>query len=413
MKQIILLLVFITTIISANTNRSLYIKKYKNEKKIALIIGNNDYQHFSKLKNSKNDASDMRYTLSNLGFEVLYLENGTLRDMKKIVKKFGYKLKHSGVGFFYYAGHGLEVEGKNYLIPTNAKIDDKEDVEFESLAVNRIIKKMEYSKNRLNIVVLDACRNDPFSRGGGGGLAPINNAKGMYIAFATAPGEVASDGSERNGLFTKYLIENIQKSNITLNEVFKKTRQSVYERSNAKQMPWTSSSIIGDFYFKVDGNVNYQQKNDNTNELLLKRLADLEKKLNIQKEQNNKNIWIDHDTGLIWQDEPYTYKEKEAYKFNDYYGQNYGKVLDWKKAKRYCKNLILSGYSDWYLPTKDQLKDLYKKKDRLKNVVSDYYWSSSSYTSNSNYAWDIYFKNGYVFNHYKSYKGYIRCVHDK
>jgi len=252
--KILLLLVFINTTLLASNDRALkYIKQYKGESKVALVIGNSSYKHFAKLKNAKNDAYDMKEILKKLGFEVLYVENGTLREMKKSTRAFSKKLSHGGVGMFYYAGHGIEVEGKNYLIPINANIPDKNEVEYETLAADMVIDKMEDSNNRLNIVVLDACRNDPFSRGGGG-LAQINSAKGMYISYATAPGEVASDGSGRNGLFTKHLIKNINQPNQTLNEVFKQTRMAVYKESKERQLPWSNSSVIGDFYFKLEEN---------------------------------------------------------------------------------------------------------------------------------------------------------------
>lgn len=255
-----LLLLIVPILLFANQDRAIYIKKYKNESKTALVIGNNNYKHFSKLKNSKNDARDMKRVLNKLGFNVIYLENGNLRDMKKSVRKFTKKLRNGGVGFFYYAGHGVEVDGENFLIPYDAQIPEKNEVEYESLPVNMVVDKMEDSNNRLNIVVLDACRNDPFSRSGGGGLAQINNARGMYIAYATAPGQVASDGSGKNGLFTKHLISNISKPNLKLNDVFAKTRAGVYEDSYNKQLPWTSSSVIGDFYFNIDTDIKYVPK---------------------------------------------------------------------------------------------------------------------------------------------------------
>jgi len=250
--KIILSLFLLLLFAEAGSDRSIYRKKYSNENKVALVIGNSNYTHFSRLKNTLNDARDMQKILKSKGFDVLYLQNGNLEDMETMVDKFSTKLGEGGVGFFYYAGHGLEVDGKNYLVPIGADISKKNKVKYRSLPVDMIIDEMEDSHNRLNIIVLDACRNDPFSRGGGG-LAQINNAKGMYIAFATAPGEVASDGeSGSNGLFTRYLIRNINKPGLTLNEVFKKTRASVYQESHKKQMPWTSSSVIGDFYFQGD-----------------------------------------------------------------------------------------------------------------------------------------------------------------
>ncbi len=145
----------------------------------------------------------MAKMLKKKGFNVLYLEDSSLKKIKNIVRKFSSKLKDSGVGFFYYAGHGVEVENINYLISLGADIIQKSDVEFESLSINYIIRQMENSHNRLNIVVLDACRNDPFSRGGGG-LAQINNTKGIYIAFATSPGDVASELLMNDAFYIKF-----------------------------------------------------------------------------------------------------------------------------------------------------------------------------------------------------------------
>jgi hypothetical protein len=251
-KYIFLLIPFL--LIASTNDRALYIKKYSKESKTALIIGNANYEYFSKLKNTTNDAKDMKNLLESKGFKVHYLENATLRQMKKTLRKFAYDIKNGGVGMLYYAGHGVEVDGKNYLIPVDANIPVKDEVEYEALAVNMLIDKMENARNRLNILVLDACRNDPFSRSGSGGLAPINNAKGMFVAYATAPGEVASDGRGKNGLFTKHLINEIKKPQ-TLEKVFKNTRSSVLEESNDKQLPWTSSSVTGEFYFTLDTNI--------------------------------------------------------------------------------------------------------------------------------------------------------------
>lgn len=251
--QYILLICLVPLLLDANNDRAIYRKKYSNENKVALIIGNNQYTHFSTLKNALNDAEDMKNTLEKIGFKVIFLSNGDLQSMEENVRKFSSMLREGGVGFFYYAGHGLQVDNTNYLIPVGKDIKTEVEVKYKALSVDFVIDSMEHSRNRLNVVVLDACRNDPFSRGGGG-LAQINNAKGMYIAFATSPGNVASDGSGKNGLFTKHLLENIQKENLTLDAVFKNTRTSVYNESDGRQLPWTSSSVIGDFYFNINEN---------------------------------------------------------------------------------------------------------------------------------------------------------------
>ena len=238
-------------ILQATNTRSIYQQKFADENRVALVIGNAKYSRFSPLANTLNDAQDIARVLKEKNFDIIYIADGDLQSMEKGVKTFASKLKKGGVGFFYYAGHGLQVNDSNYLIPINSTISNSIDVKYKSLPVNYLIDMMESSHNRLNIIVLDACRNDPFKRGGGG-LAQINSAKGMYISFATGPGKVASDGDERNGLFTKHLLENINRSNITLDEVFNQTRKGVYDDSNGEQLPWTSTSVIGNFYFNID-----------------------------------------------------------------------------------------------------------------------------------------------------------------
>jgi len=243
-------LLSLTALHSANS-RAIYLQKYANENRVALVIGNANYSRFASLSNTLNDAKDIASLLKAKNFDLIYVENGDLQSMEKGVKEFASKLKKGGVGFFYYAGHGLQINDSNYLIPVHSTISNAIDVKYKSLPVNYLIDMMESSHNRLNIIVLDACRNDPFKRGGGG-LAQINSAKGMYIAFATGPGQVASDGDERNGLFTKHLLDNIQRPNVTLDEVFNQTRKGVYTESNGEQLPWTSTSVIGNFYFNID-----------------------------------------------------------------------------------------------------------------------------------------------------------------
>jgi hypothetical protein len=237
---------------SSLDNRALKISKTstQGEQRVALVIGNRDYTSLSKLKNPINDARAMRNILSKKSFSVIYLENASQLEMEEAIDKFAYKLKNeNGVGMFYYAGHGMEVEGKNYLIPTNAKITSKKYVKSKSVSIDIIVSAMEEAKNRLNILVLDSCRNDPFNRSGTGGLAPINSAKGIYVAYATAPNKVAEDGEGENGLFTQHLIKYINQEGLKIEDVFKKVRTEVRKDSNGNQIPWSSSSIEGDFYF--------------------------------------------------------------------------------------------------------------------------------------------------------------------
>jgi len=264
MLKIILLfsLLFLQSPLFADRGLKL-IKEMQEEQRVALVIGNDNYKNLATLKNPVNDARSMKAELKKRGFEVLYKENATKRDMQKLIKSFTYKLKRGGVGLYYFAGHGINVDGKNYLIATDSAIDSKEDVEFESYALNRITKKMQNAHNRLNIVILDACRNDPFSRGSGGGLAPIGDARGMFVAYATQAGNVASDGSSGHGVFTKNLIKYMGEKGAPIEQVFKQVRQSVQEQTGGKQSPGVYNQITGDFYFTLPStthSVQQQQK---------------------------------------------------------------------------------------------------------------------------------------------------------
>ena len=228
----------------------LHLKKMYAEQRVALVIGNADYDTYGDLRNPVNDARAMRDVLQQRRFEVMYLENGNWKEMLKILRVFGDKLDNGGIGLFFYAGHGITVDGKNYLIPVDADIAAHDEVRYQSIAVDQVLAKMESSGNRLNLVILDACRNDPFERGDGGGLAPLDAADGMYIAFATAPGKTAFDGKATNGIFTGALLAHIREP-VPVEEVFKRVRADVKRTTQDKQVPWTSSSIVGDFYFTL------------------------------------------------------------------------------------------------------------------------------------------------------------------
>jgi len=237
----------------ASLSRGLNLKtsSHKREQRIALVVGNNDYSgRISKLNNPINDARSIKAILEKRGFEVIYLEDGGKKSIRNSLEKFYKKIKKGGVGMFYFSGHGIEVDGKNYLVPIDAKIEEKSDTEYEAVALNKITKRMQNSGNRLNIVVLDACRNDPFSRAvGAGGLAKVEPI-GMFVSFATGAGSVASDGKiGENGLFTKSLIK-YMKQGFDLRDVFQKTRKEVYQASNHKQFPAIyDQTINGKFYF--------------------------------------------------------------------------------------------------------------------------------------------------------------------
>jgi len=223
--------------------------------RIALVIGNANYKS-SPLKNPVNDANDMATVLKQKGFIVTLLTDASKRQMKSAIGQFGKQLRDGGVGLFFYAGHGMQVDGVNYLIPVGASIEAEDDIEYESVDANRILSKMESAGNDLNMVFLDACRNNPFTksfRSSDKGLAQMDAPKGSFVSFATAPGSVAADGSGRNGLFTGELIKYMQVPGLPLTKMMMEVRKGVLRESEDQQTPWDVSSLTGDFYFTGGG----------------------------------------------------------------------------------------------------------------------------------------------------------------
>jgi TPR repeat protein len=226
------------------------------EPRTALLIGNSNYAA-SPLVNPVNDARAMKKALTELGFQVSLLENASLKEMSIAVRQFGDKLRSGGgVGVFYYAGHGMQIKGRNYLIPVAAELMREDEVAYTAMEVGALLDKMESARNRINIVILDACRNNPFTRSGRSatqGLVQMDAPIGTYISFATAPGRIASDGFEgsddANGLFTRHLLGALRMPGLKVEDVFKQVRVKVMQESDGVQVPWDNSSLTGDFYF--------------------------------------------------------------------------------------------------------------------------------------------------------------------
>jgi formylglycine-generating enzyme required for sulfatase activity len=196
----------------------------------------------------------MAKVLQEMGFEVTVRENLTQKEMKREIQLFGQNLLKGGVGLFYYAGHGMQVNGRNYLIPVGAAIEHEKQVEYEAVDAGALLSEMDHARNRLNIVILDACRDNPFARSfrsGAQGLATMNAPTGTLIAYATSPGAVANDGQGENGLYTGELIRVMRSPGLKIEDVFKGARSAVREATQGRQIPWESSSLEGDFYFKL------------------------------------------------------------------------------------------------------------------------------------------------------------------
>lgn len=223
----------------------------QGQPRFALVIGNGSYK-FSPLKNPLTDAKDMAQALASFGFEVICKTDLNQNEMKQAIRAFGERIRQGGTGLFYYAGHAVQVDGRNYLIPVGAEISHEHEVEYEAVDVGFLLSQMQEARNQLNIVILDACRNNPFSRkfrSTNGGLASINAPSGTLIAYATAPGSVASDGDGRNGLYTQELLKAIRQPALKIEDVFKRVRSGVQNLTGGIQVPWESSSLVGDFYF--------------------------------------------------------------------------------------------------------------------------------------------------------------------
>ncbi|MBN2701468.1 MAG: caspase family protein, partial [Methylothermaceae bacterium] len=221
------------------------------ERRTALVLGNGDYR-IAPLDNPVNDARDMAATLERLGFEVDLRLNLDRKGMRAAIREFGEKLSQGGVGLFYYAGHGVQIAGRNYLVPLGTEIHAADEVIDEAVDAGLVMRKMESAGNPVNIVILDACRDNPFVRSYRSlerGLAKMEGPLGSLIAYATAPGDTALDGEGRNGVYTKHLLEAMTRPGLPLEQVFKRVRNGVRRQTDGRQIPWEESSLTGDFYF--------------------------------------------------------------------------------------------------------------------------------------------------------------------
>ncbi len=220
--------------------------------RIALVIGNASYKD-APLTNPVNDARAIGQALQESGFSVILRENTDQRGMLSALREFGDKLRAGGTGLFYYAGHGMQIKGRNYLIPVGANVEREDEVAYSAVDAQAVLDKMEAAGNAANIMILDACRNNPFTRStrsGQAGLAQMDAPVGTLVAFATSPGAVASDGSGANGLYTQHLLTAMRQNGSKVEDVFKQVRANVRRDSQGKQVPWEATSLEGDFYFR-------------------------------------------------------------------------------------------------------------------------------------------------------------------
>ena len=237
---------------TTSENRIIKFNKAIAEKRLALVVGNSDYVNKTALKNPVNDANLMEATLKSLGFIVIKQINSVKDSMVSAIRKFSKELSDYNVALFYYAGHGVQVEGINYLIPVNAKLQNKDDCKWEAIAVTTVTDEFKKNSANTNIVILDACRDNPYTAWARGGelgfkaLAPIN---GTIISYSTSEGSTAADGEGANGLFTEELVKQMAIPQSILS-VFMQTRKAVLKISKGLQVPTEWSYLTDDFYFK-------------------------------------------------------------------------------------------------------------------------------------------------------------------
>jgi hypothetical protein len=219
----------------------------------ALVVGNADYA-FGPLKNPINDAEAMAKSLEEAGFEVILEKDAGHEKLEESIKTLRDQLKErGGVGLFYFSGHGAQISGENYLLPAGDEIGSMEDVKTRSLTATEVVDAMAKGRNGLNIVILDACRNNPIDPSGSKGLSRIDSNASLFVSYATSPGMVALDGAGNNSPYTKYLAQFIAEPNLTIEDTFKRTLKGVYVDTKGEQTPWISSTFFGDFVFRPEG----------------------------------------------------------------------------------------------------------------------------------------------------------------
>ncbi len=336
------------------------------QSRTALIIGNADYQE-SPLKNPVNDAWGMATVLKKKGFGVTLKLNANQETMERAIRDFGTNIRKGGIGLFYFAGHGVQVHGNNYLIPVGSIIETEYDVKYEAVDAGLVLAKMEDAGNDMNIVILDACRNNPYARsfslGSTTGLARMDAPKGSLVAYATAPGSVAADGDGENGIYTKHLIRNIEKPGMTVENVLKNVRIAVASETGSKQIPWESSSLMGPFYFTSDATpepwsekqimVTAPGPGNTETRIAAKAKPKMwkpETKTSGQRRfhPQTSGTVLDQATGLEW----YAGKDIQT---------------TWDEAEQWVSSLGLNG-GGWRMPTVKELKAIYEQGKGTRNM---------------------------------------------
>ena len=249
------------------------------DKRVALVIGNSAYENVPRLTNPSNDAADVAAKLKALGFEVVEGIDLGKRDMEKRIRAFAEALSGADVGLFYYAGHGLQVDQRNFLAPIDAQLKSESDLDFEAVQLDLVLKNMVRNAST-SIVFLDACRDNPLaanlaqvgrSLDVGRGLARVEAAASMMIVYATEPGKVALDGTGRNSPFTGALLRHIDTEGASIGDVMIAVRNDVLSETSGKQRPFESASLTGQFFFKPKPQATADKASSSSDEIAVLR----------------------------------------------------------------------------------------------------------------------------------------------
>ena len=454
MKQLhiiisLLLSLLLVTSAQATDNRKLTPAQSNNavsEKRIALVIGNSAYAN-SPLKNPVNDAKDVANKLRKLGFEVVERHNLTTKQIGRTLSEFRSKLVPGSVALVFYAGHGLQIKGENYLPAVDADIEAEEDVQNQSLAVRQVMDVLDEAKTRLNLVFLDACRNNPYARSfrssAGDGLARISAPSGTLISYATRPGSVAQDGDGHNGLYTSKLLAQMD-SNLQIEQALKQVVTAVKKVSQGKQEPWMEGSIEGDFCFAgcVVGSVTQissiaHVKSNEEIEQDSWESARSSNDIDAIKEYTNQYpngrfggqakiliATLNKSTGQTQQSYDAGQQNRPLEMPKGFVSQG-GMIWmpislrkTWADANAYCNSSTINSLTGWRLPTLDELRALYAS-EAMKNQgwTLDSTWSSVPFRSGNHYM--VYLidvssrgiQNGKGLPVGDQYINYVTCVH--
>jgi hypothetical protein len=426
------------------------------QQKFALVIGNGAYTSIGRLNNPVNDAADVKGALEGLGFSVELVTDGSLRQMTDAVDRFARRLSGAAdsYGFFFYAGHGVQSNGENYLIPVNANIRREADLAYEALHVQRALDYMQEAGNALNVVVLDACRDNPFSwkRGGSRGLSVVSaQPPGSIIVYATSAGSTAADGAGRNGIFTAQLLGNLKNQDLEVYDLFRRTMADVRRASNNTQVPAIYSQLDTNAWLGRRPAVTHTtpavspqpapapvrptppQPAPVRPAATPQRPAPDAAKVYKIGDIGPAGGWIFYDKGSF----------SDGWRYLEAAPRDAGGSIAWGlygkdvagtekavgsgrrntqlilealrragetgRAAQICAAFEAGGFKDWFLPSKGELDLMYKNlKTRDLGNFQNWYWSSSEL--DNSYAWGQRFSDGDQVNDYKTNANSVRAV---